>query len=258
MNPTPPSRPEQISAKLQLAVALLVFLIAATVPYLWLVAHFGYDDILREPTAVILQKFHAGGSPMVFAWLGFALSALLFIPVALGFKKLLRSYGLSDQGAIVLATASAVAQAIGLLRWVLVVPWLAGAFASASTSANSKETLLLIFEAVHRYGGMVIGEMVGQLLLMGWTVLIGTQLYRRRLVPRWLAAMGLLTVPFWLIGQSELLHAVVPAMVSIEVIPVAFMAWEAWLLGIAVVLLADVWRERKPAANSGVNANGKA
>jgi hypothetical protein len=92
---------------------------------------------------------------------------------------------------------------------------------------------------------MVIGEMVGQLLLMGWTALIATQLYRSRLIPRWLSTLGLLTVPFWLVGQTELLHKVIPAIVSVEVIPVAFMAWEGWLLGIAVVLLADVWRERK-------------
>ena len=103
----------------------------------------------------------------------------------------------------------------------------------------------LIFEAVHRYGGMVIGEMVGQLFLMGWTALIATQLYRSRLFPRWLSAFGLLTVPFWLVGQTELLHEVIPNLVSFEVVPLAFMAWEAWLLGIAVVLLADVWRERK-------------
>jgi Domain of unknown function (DUF4386) len=245
MNRPSMSEPGQITAKFQLAASLLVFLSAATLPYLWLVAHFGYDDILREPTADILQKFHAGGSSLVLAWLGFALSALLFIPVALAFRKLMSAYGLADQGSTALAIASAVAQTIGLLRWVLVVPWLAGIYVNTSATASSKETVLLVFEAVHRYGGMVIGEMVGQLLLMGWTALIATQLYRSRLIPRWLSTLGLLTVPFWLVGQTELLHKVVPAIVSVEVIPVAFMAWEGWLLGIAVVLLADVWRERK-------------
>ena len=100
------SEPKQISAKLQLAAFLLLFLSAATLPYLWLVAHFGYDDILREPTADILQKFHAGGSSLVVAWLGFALSALLFVPVALSFKNLTGAYGLADQGATTLATVS--------------------------------------------------------------------------------------------------------------------------------------------------------
>jgi hypothetical protein len=241
MNLMPTLESRQISAKLQLAVCLLIFLFAATLPYLWLVANFGYDDILREPTAEILQKFHAGGSQLVFAWLGFALSAFAFIPVALGFKKLMTAYGHVDQGASALAIASSIVQAIGLLRWVIVVPWLAEVYVNTSTTTTSKEAILLVFEATHRYGGMIIGEMVGQLLLMGWTSLIAAQLYKSHVIPRWLSLCGLFTVPFWLVGQTELLNRVIPEIAVFEVIPVAFMAWEAWLLGIAIVLIVDVY-----------------
>jgi len=52
--------------------------VAATLPYVWLIENFGYDDILREPAAVVLQRFNQGGSPLVLAWLAFAMSALLF------------------------------------------------------------------------------------------------------------------------------------------------------------------------------------
>lgn len=55
------------AAKLRLAIALIVFLIAATLPYSWLIEHFGYNDILRGPTSDILTKFHAGGSSLVLA-----------------------------------------------------------------------------------------------------------------------------------------------------------------------------------------------
>ena len=80
---------------------------------------------------------------------------------------------------------------------------------------------------------MVIGEMVGQLLLAAWTALVALGLWRTRAVPRALAAVGLLTVPLWLIGQTELLHVVIPAVPAIEVTPLAFMTWEAWLLMLA-------------------------
>ncbi|MBC7941733.1 MAG: hypothetical protein H7Z19_18595 [Chitinophagaceae bacterium] len=33
--------------QIRLASAILLFLAAATLPYLWLIGHFGYDDILR-------------------------------------------------------------------------------------------------------------------------------------------------------------------------------------------------------------------
>lgn len=55
----------------------LLFLVSATVPYVWPITHFGYDDILREPTAVILRSVHAGGAPLVWAWLLMIALALL-------------------------------------------------------------------------------------------------------------------------------------------------------------------------------------
>jgi hypothetical protein len=227
-----------------LGASLLLFLVSATVPYLWLIEHFGYDDILREPTAVILRNFQAGAAPLVLAWFAFAMSALVFIAVVHGFRRLLAVHGVGDSGASGLGVASAIAQCIGLLRWVLVVPGLAASFTDPLSSAATRDASAVAFDAVHRYGGMVIGEMVGQLLLAAWTGLVAVQLWRVRAVPRALAAIGLLTLPLWLVGQTELLHRVVPAIPSIEAIPLAFMAWEVWLAALAVSLLTRAWRGR--------------
>jgi hypothetical protein len=243
MNTATSHTPTTAALKLQLGLALLVFIVAATLPYSWLIEHFGYDDILREPTAIILKNFHDGGAPLVLAWFGFAMSALLFIPVALAADRLLAAHGSASRGATVLGIASATAQAIGLLRWVLVVPALAAGYADPAASAATRDAIAVVFDAVHHYGGMVIGEMVGQLLLAGWTAGVCWQLYRSRAVPHWVAAFGALTLPLWLIGQTELLHMVVPAVPSIEVIPLAFMAWEAWLLTLAASALIGAWRK---------------
>lgn len=62
------------------------------------------------------------------------------------------------------------------------------------------------------------------------------------MVPRWLAALGALTLPLWRIGQTEVLHAVVPALPVIALIPFAFMAWEAWLAALALTFLVAAWR----------------
>lgn len=227
-----------------LALALLVFLIAATTPYVWLIQHFGYDDILRDPTPQILLRFHDGGSALVLAWLGFALSAFSFVAVVLGFKNLLAVHGAHDVGATPIGIASAIAQTIGLLRWVLVVPGLATAYADPAASAASQEAIVVVFDAVHHFGGMVLGEMVGQLLLMVWTGITAWRMLQLRLLPRWISVAGLLTLPFWLLGQTELIHEVVPMVPSIEVIPLAFMAWQVWLAAMAVALLHGIWRNR--------------
>jgi hypothetical protein len=41
-----------------------------------------------------------------------------------------------------------------------------------------------------------------------------------------------------MVGQTELLGAVIPGVPVVEVIPYAFMAWEAWLLILGVALIA--------------------
>lgn len=233
------------SAQRNLGIALIAFLVAVSLPYLWLIENFGYDDVLREPAAEILTRVAAGGVPLVLAWFAFAMGALLFVPVVLTVASLLRLHGEQAHGAMVLGIASAVAQSIGLLRWVLVVPPLAANYVDAATGPASREALEMVFDAVHRYGGMVVGEMVGQLLLAGWTGLTAQQLWRARVVPRWLAGAGAATLPFWLVGQSELLHGVAPGVPSIEVVPLAFMAWEAWLAAFALWCFVSVWRGRQ-------------
>lgn len=226
------------------AGAVALFLAAANLPYAWLVSRFGYDDILREPTPAILQAFERGGDALVLAWLAFALGALLFVPVALGLRRMLSECGVDGAGAAMLGVVSAVAQAAGLLRWVFVVPALATAYVDAAADTAQRAAMLAIFEAVHRFAGMVVGEMLGQLLLAGWTVLAVRDLHQARIVPRWLLWIGASTAPLWILGQTELLHAVVAAVPAIEVTPAAFMLWEAWLAAVA----ATVVLQTRPAA----------
>jgi hypothetical protein len=91
---------------------------------------------------------------------------------------------------------------------------------------------------------------VGQLLLAGWTALTVKHLAEARLVPRWLTFIGAIIPLLWLIGQTELLHVVIPAVPSIEVTPIAFMTWEAWLIAVAGSVLVDAWRTRPVAVHA--------
>lgn len=242
MNTAPSRTPHAAASMRHLAIALFLFLLAATLPYLWLIENFGYDDILREPAATVLQRFHEGGASLVMAWFAFAISAMMFIAVVHGFNRLFDAHRIGDRSSTVLGMGSALAQAIGLLRWVLVIPGLAATYMDPQTSLATREAVLVVFDAVHRYGGMVLGEMVGQLLLAAWTCLTAIRLMRSTLVPRWLAAAGLLTVPLWVIGQTELIHSVVPGVAAIEVIPLAFMGWEAWLAALGLAMAMGGWR----------------
>jgi hypothetical protein len=226
-----------LGLKRAVSLSIIVFLVCANAPYIWLIEHFDYDDILREPAGVILQRFHDGGDALVLAWFVFAMGSLLFIPVALGFRALVRACGLGSNGAELLGVTSAVAQAAGLLRWVFVIPALAATYVAPGSTAATRDAVVTTFDAVHRFGGMIVGEMLGQLLLAGWTVLTLIQLRTSGMVPTWLQLIGALTLPLWLLGQTELLHQVMPGVPAFELVPAAFILWETWLALVAVILL---------------------
>jgi len=223
-------------------ILLILLVILSNIPYLLLIQTFGYDDILREPVDMVLTKFHAGGSRLIFMWFGFGLTALLFIPASLLLHQVLALPMPRNQPTYLAMTTlmgalSGVLQAIGLMRWVFVVPVLANLYVDPSASTTTREAVSVVYQAVHQYGGVVIGEHLGQTLLMGWTVGIALAIRSSPLLKAWVAWWGLFTVPLLLLGQSELLATVIPGIPVLETTPVGFILWEAWLLMVGISLL---------------------
>ena len=225
---------------------ILLFVATVNVAFALLVTSFEYDDILREPAALILTRSAAGGESLILIWLTFAVGCLLFVPIAL---LLPHELGAGSRGGVsataALGVISSVLQAIGLLRWVFVVPVLAASYLSADASEASRAVALSNFHLVHQYGGVVVGEFLGQVFLVAWTIGTCAAMLRSGRTLRWLGRAGLLTVPLWILGFSELLATVVPSATALELAPVAFMAWEAWLTGVAIALLAQALRDRR-------------
>ena len=94
---------------------------------------FNYPDVLDEPVAEILTGFrHAQGS--VGGWFFvLACSAALLAPIAVGVGRL--SSGRAMYVAVRVGIAAAVVQAIGLLRWPILVPGYAVDANSAAADA---------------------------------------------------------------------------------------------------------------------------
>lgn len=136
------------------AIALGVGL---NLPYAALVALYAYPDILRRPAAEALRRFAEGGPTLIAAWYGFMLAALALIPVAIAVS--ITPSRLANRPALAIGAALAgalagLAQAIGLARWIFVIP------ALAQAPADSGAT----FDILNSYGGVAIGEHIGQLL----------------------------------------------------------------------------------------------
>jgi hypothetical protein len=219
-------------------IVMLAFVLLAVGAFSALSAIFEYPDILRQPTDVVLLRFADGGPALVFVWFLFALSALSFVFVAVLVGRWTRErLGTPAPLATAFGVASAVLQAVGLMRWVFVVPLLAARYGDPSASEAERAAIVTVFGVIHQYGGVAIGESLGQLTLVVWTAGVGIALFRMRGFWRLLSIVPLATVPLWLLAETELLHTAVPSVAVIDTAPVAFMLWEAWLLVFALLLI---------------------
>lgn len=153
-----------------LAAATVAFAIAFNVPYALLAASFSYPAILREPAGEVLSAFSAGGPALVLTWYAFLWAALLFVPLsaalAISRGRMASAPGLAV-GAAIAGGLSGALQAIGLARWVFVIPGIAAAHAAGDPSAAAS------FDLLNAYGGVAVGEHLGQLLLALFAGLLG-------------------------------------------------------------------------------------
>lgn len=142
-------------------VAAIGLALLFNLPFARLAAVFDYPGILRQPPAEVLVAMAEGGAGLVLTWYAFALSALVMVPVAmaLALPFVGRRPGLAVAAALLGALAGLV-QAVGLFRWVFVVPELAG--------MADREMAAGLFVALHAYGGVALGEHMGQLLTAGF------------------------------------------------------------------------------------------
>ena len=114
---------------------------------------FDYPDILRRPTAEILERFRAGGSSLILLWWAFMLSGLLLIASAVLLGQVLGFRGIAPVATAVGVLAGLV-QMLGLLRWVYLVPGLARAHADSTLSREQREVHAAVFRALHQYLGV--------------------------------------------------------------------------------------------------------
>lgn len=211
----------------RLAIAAILWVALALGAFEALRRLFAYPDVLRFPAGDILARFDAGGVPLIAAWAAFALAAALFAPLAAAIERTAR---LTPHWS---GRAAALAQAIGLARWVVIVPFLASAHALPWLRDDAQAA----FRSLHAVLGVGLGEIIGQLLLCIWTARVGHHLTRAPSPrARALGWAGLLTVPLWLAGLSDPLATLLPQVPVLADGAFAFMAFEAWVILLALFL----------------------
>jgi hypothetical protein len=97
---------------------------------------------------------------------------------------------------------------IGFLRWVFVVPTLSQTYVSGN--ATTRAAVDVAWVTQHQFGGALLGEHLGQLLAIGWSLTISVIVLRSGLLPRWLGITGLSVSALYLLNQGDVLATAVP------------------------------------------------
>ncbi|GAB2575963.1 DUF4386 domain-containing protein [Spirosoma areae] len=220
-----------------IGLLLILGAVFVFIPYTLLTSLFNYPDVLRQDPGLVLTQFQAGGSTLIFVWWAFAITGF---PLVIAYKLIgqrLEGQVYFVRLATTLGIVSGVVQIIGLLRWTFVVPVLADNYVTTSDPAI-RAASVVVFQAIHQYGGVVLGEHLGQLLTIAWTVMIARAFAELRLFPKWVSGFGYAASAIYLLAQGDLFATVIPGF------PVWKLAgllgstlWLIWLMVVGVRFL---------------------
>ncbi len=214
-----------------IGMLLIAGALALVVPYTVLTILFDYPAVLREDTGVILTQFRAGGHALIGVWFAFALVGLPLLGAYVLIGQKLENKLYFVRWATMMGIIGLVVQMIGLLRWTFVVPVLANNFANGNemTKAASK----VAFQVIHQYGGVVLGEHLGQLFTILWTLMMSWAFAELKYFPRWLTRMGYVASGIYLLAQAELFATVMPDFPVWDL--AGFLGSTLWLIWLMVI-----------------------
>jgi len=230
-----------LTSDLVVGLALVSLPVAFNLVFADLARTFDYPDILRREPGEILARFRAGGTALVVRWWAFVMVALAFIPVGAAAPEVIAPGTSAATVAVALAVAAGLVQAIGLVRWPFLVPELARRHADASATPAERATVELVFVAVHRLLGIAIGEHLGYLLTGLWSVALSVTILSAGdgPVPSALAIPGILTGLALVVGSLEFVgpNEARGWPLAEKVVPIAYIAWSIWLVGLGIALV---------------------
>ncbi|MGH2816316.1 MAG: DUF4386 domain-containing protein [Actinomycetota bacterium] len=159
------------------------------------------------------------------------------------------------RAATFVGAASVLLSLIGFLRWVFVVPPLADAYVAGDPA--TKAAVAAAWTAQHQFGGALLGEHLGQLLALCWSVTVSLLIVRTRVLPRWAGWAGLAASGLYLFNQGDILATAIPGFPVWDLGGLlGSTLWGAWVIALGVAVLRRPVRRRTedPAATNPTTA----
>ena len=188
---------------------LIAGAVGVFIPYTILTIIFEYPVILRQDTGVILTKFSNGGGKLIGTWFAFAIAGIPLLPAYILIGKRTENRSELVRVATTIGVTGLIVQMIGLLRWTFVVPVLADTFVHA-TDESTKNAAIVAFKTIHQFAGVILGEHLGQLFTIAWTIMMSATFAKMKLFPKWISLLGYISSGIYLGAQAELFATVIP------------------------------------------------
>jgi hypothetical protein len=218
--------PRQLTGSL-LVIVPLVF----TAGFTGLQMTFDYPAVLRFPAGEVLTRFAAGGVDLHLYWYAMFAAALGLIPAAIGFGlKTWERDNLLAALSIGFGVVAGLVQALGLLRWVMLVPSLAAAYVAPGATAMDQAVAAGLFDAMNHYLGTGVGEHLGYLFTGAWTVMVSALIWKQW---RPLAIAGVMIALGVVAGMAEPFGVPMTGMIN----ALSFSLWALWALVLGVMVL---------------------
>jgi hypothetical protein len=223
------------------AVLLIAVPIAFNAAFFELGRTFDYPNILRKEPDEILRRFAAGGPGLILRWEALLLSALAMLPLVALLAVALAAPPALTAASVVIGSAAALVQALGLVRWPFAVPELARRFVAADgpDADATRRSIEVVFAVLHRLLGVGIGEHLGYLLTGVWTLLVAGSVVSTAVLPGWLGLIGIPIGGALLVGTLEFVGSNEEHgwPLAGTIVPIAYIAWSVWLIALGIGLL---------------------
>ncbi len=199
---------------------------------------FEYPDILRHPAGEVLTRFAAAGVDLHLYWYAMMFASLLMIGavIATGLHWWKRDSFLAALS-IGAGVVAGLVQALGLLRWVMLVPSLAAMYVVPGATEIDKSMAIALFDAANHYLGMGVGEHLGYFFTAIWTVLAAALMFKTN---RIMAATGILIAVGVISGMLEPFGVPLTGMIN----SISYTLWALWTLILGIIVLRS---QRQPA-----------
>lgn len=214
-----------------IGILLIAGALGVLIPYTMLTIIFDYPNILRLEPGFIMERFQSGGSGLIMTWWAFAFLGLPLIRLYSMLGQKLEQHLGAHRWITTIGIAGLLVQMIGLLRWAFVVPVLAQNYISGTEM--TREASKLGFQLIHQFGGVLLGEHLGQLFTIIWTVYTCYGLIKLSIVPKWVGWFGYISASIYLLAQLELFATVIPGTPTIE--GAGFLGSTGWVIWLFIV-----------------------